>query len=144
MNKEIQNPQCKHIWKKTGSWYGIELETKERGGGPIAECIACGRRKNFFYSEWDKMDENNKFNQDCQSCGKWMEYKNLGTNADSSKNTTYCFDCYHNGKFTEPNITLQQIVEKVAENKSKKLNLPKKEIITGETEFISKLKRWQK
>jgi len=79
----------------------------------------------------------------CQSCGSFLEYENLGTNADSSKNTSYCSECYYDGKFIEPNLTLPEMVEKVADIKSLKLNLPKKGIIRAETQFIKTLKRWK-
>ena len=45
------------------------------------------------------MSTTNKF---CQSCGMPMKKdpQGGGTNADGSKNTTYCSYCYQNGDFT--------------------------------------------
>jgi hypothetical protein len=33
----------------------------------------------------------------------------LGTEADSSKSEKYCVYCYQDGKFTQPDITLEQV-----------------------------------
>ena len=50
----------------------------------------------------------------CQSCGKPIRsMSDFGTYADGSANTDYCFDCYQDGLFTDPHITLE---EKMARN----------------------------
>ena len=36
-----------------------------------------------------------------------------GTNADGSKSTEYCSFCYRDGRFTEPDITVDQMSAKV-------------------------------
>jgi hypothetical protein len=36
----------------------------------------------------------------------------FGTNADGTKSALYCTYCYQNGKFTEPMITMNQMIEK--------------------------------
>lgn len=43
-----------------------------------------------------------KPNRNCQSCGMpFRKHSQMyGTNADGSKNDTYCIICYENGKFT--------------------------------------------
>lgn len=47
----------------------------------------------------------------CQSCG--MPFKNDpkggGTNTDGSKSKMYCSLCYENGKFTQPDMTAEQM-----------------------------------
>lgn len=65
-----------------------------------------------------------------------------GTNADGSKSTEYCSRCYQDGKFTEPNITVEQMMEKVR-GKMKEMHLPGflANMFVGE---IPKLKRWAK
>lgn len=46
-------------------------------------------------------------NRICQSCGLSLEQEELfGTNADGSKNDTYCKFCFQNGKFGK-NETLE-------------------------------------
>ena len=50
----------------------------------------------------------------CQSCGMPMQKdEDFGTNADGSKNEEYCKFCFVNGEFTEPDITMDQMIEKV-------------------------------
>jgi len=48
----------------------------------------------------------------CQSCGMPMsQAEHLGTEADGSKNEKYCFYCYKDGEFTQPDATLEQMIE---------------------------------
>ena len=50
----------------------------------------------------------------CQSCGMPIRsMSDFGTYADGSANTDYCFECYQEGLFTDPDITLE---EKMARN----------------------------
>ncbi len=49
----------------------------------------------------------------CQSCTMPMHKpEDFGTNTDGSKNDEYCHYCYQNGKFVEPDITMEQMGEK--------------------------------
>ena len=51
----------------------------------------------------------------CQSCGFPIEMlEGFGTNADGSKSEDYCQDCFQNGKFTRPEVTMEQIIERAA------------------------------
>ncbi|MCL2592361.1 MAG: zinc ribbon domain-containing protein [Defluviitaleaceae bacterium] len=54
----------------------------------------------------------------CESCGAPMgefdEMYGPGTEADGSKSEDYCKQCYDNGVFTNPNITLEEMIETVA------------------------------
>jgi len=38
--------------------------------------------------------------------------ENFGINTDGSTNREYCCYCYKNGKFTEPDITMEEIIDK--------------------------------
>ena len=79
----------------------------------------------------------------CQSCSMPLskDENGGGTNADGSKNVEYCSHCYQNGQFTEPNITVDQMIEKVKE-RLKQMHIPG--FLTGFfTKDIPKLKRWQ-
>lgn len=51
----------------------------------------------------------------CQSCGMPMvkDPGHGGTEADGSKSAIYCSHCYQKGVFTEPNLTVDQMEEKV-------------------------------
>jgi hypothetical protein len=49
--------------------------------------------------------------KNCQSCGMPMsrDANGGGTNADGSKSSMYCSHCYANGRFTLPDITVDQM-----------------------------------
>lgn len=64
-----------------------------------------------------------------------------GTNADGSKSRMYCSNCYENGNFTMPEITLNEMKERV-KNKLKEFGLPG--FLAGVyTKNIPKLERWK-
>jgi len=79
----------------------------------------------------------------CQSCGMPMKKdEHFGTNAEGGKNEDYCTYCYQKGQFTEPNITMDEMIRKIAE-------LTKQQSLSAEdmeraSKSLSKLKRWQK
>lgn len=48
----------------------------------------------------------------CQSCAMPMEKpEDFGTSADGNRNEEYCRYCYQSGKFTDPDITREQMIE---------------------------------
>lgn len=48
----------------------------------------------------------------CQSCGMpLIKKEDHGTEADGSQSEKYCTYCYQNGKFTGPEITLDEMIE---------------------------------
>jgi hypothetical protein len=53
--------------------------------------------------------------KNCQSCGMPMsrDEKGGGTNADGSKSTMYCSHCWASGKFTMPDLTVDQMQDRV-------------------------------
>lgn len=73
----------------------------------------------------------------CQSCGM-----PLSKDTGNSGNPDYCSKCYSNGKFTEPNITLEQMQAKVMQ-KMKEMHFPKF-MATWFTKDMPNLKRWKK
>jgi len=78
----------------------------------------------------------------CQSCAMPMEKPgDFGSNADGSKNSEYCHFCFEKGKFTDPNITKGQMIEKVA-GIMKQMNMADSQIEKVKT-FIPMLKRWR-
>lgn len=79
----------------------------------------------------------------CQSCAMPMaKSENFGTNADGSQNQEYCGYCFQKGKFTEPNITMEQMIEKCA-GIMRQMKMPEAQIEQTKT-FIPMLKRWRK
>lgn len=62
----------------------------------------------------------------CQSCGMPLsrDPKKGGTEADGSLSKKYCSLCYHEGKFIEPYLTLEQMMEKVELVLKRDMHLP--------------------
>jgi hypothetical protein len=67
--------------------------------------------------------------------------EDYGTEKDGSKNEMYCKYCYQNGAFTEPDMTLDQMMG-ITETEMKKQNLPES-IIQQSMNMLPRLKRWQ-
>jgi hypothetical protein len=79
----------------------------------------------------------------CQSCSMPLEKdKDFGTNFDGTRNFDYCHICYKNGKFTEPSITMEQMIEKVALMTSQFQGIPEAQATEMARNLIPKLKRW--
>ena len=72
----------------------------------------------------------------CNSCGRPIVKADYGTNADGSLNEEYCKDCFQNGEFTEPDITLEEMItRKTKEMMEKNPRLPE-----NQEENLKKLK----
>lgn len=81
--------------------------------------------------------------KNCQSCGMPMkrDAQGGGTKADGSKSTMYCSHCYLNGKFTQPDLTVDEMKARV-KGKLKEFGIPG--ILAGVfTRNIPKLVRWR-
>lgn len=78
----------------------------------------------------------------CQSCTLPIDnIENRGTEKDGSKSDLYCKYCYQNGKFTDPDMTLESMKE-IAETEMKKQHLPES-IIQQSINMLPLLKRWR-
>lgn len=78
----------------------------------------------------------------CQSCGMPLKRdpNGGGTNADGSISHMFCSHCYQNGKFTMPDLTVEQMQDRVKE-KLKEVGFPG--FLAGFfTKGIPKLVRW--
>jgi hypothetical protein len=81
-------------------------------------------------------------NKNCQSCGMPLAKDELGggTEINGAKSTKYCSHCYIDGEFTLPNITVEEMKERV-KRKIVEFGMPK--FIAGMfTRNIHKLERW--
>ena len=79
----------------------------------------------------------------CQSCALPMEREeDFSKNADGSKNEEYCCYCFAEGNFTEPDITMEEMIEKVSDI-MEEMEMPE-DIIEKISIFIPMLKRWSK
>lgn len=57
----------------------------------------------------------------CNSCGRPIVKADYGTNADGSLNDEYCKDCFQNGEFTEPDITLEEMITRKTKEMMEKI-----------------------
>ena len=79
----------------------------------------------------------------CQSCGMPLRSeRDLGTNADGDKNNEYCRFCFKQGKFTDPDITMEQKIDKLV-GMAAKMNIPEKSAREMASNLLPTLKRWQ-
>ncbi len=80
----------------------------------------------------------------CQSCGMPLDKdeRTVGTEANGTLSEMYCSHCYRNGKFTSPDITVEEMRAKVTE-KIVEMKIPRfvAKFLTRNT---YKLKRWKK
>lgn len=65
-----------------------------------------------------------------------------GTEKDGSKSDRYCKFCYQDGKFTDPDLTLDRMIE-IATSEMKKQHLPET-LITQAVTMLPQLERWRK
>lgn len=82
--------------------------------------------------------------KNCQSCGMPMkrDEKGGGTEADGTKSGKFCSHCYDSGRFTYPDLTMEQMQARV-QGKLKEVGMPGF-IAKLLTSNIPKLERWRK
>ncbi len=80
----------------------------------------------------------------CQSCGMPLsrDERGGGTEAGGAKSTEYCSHCYLGGKFTEPAMTVDQMVTRV-QGKMREMHVPDP-VISSLASQIPTLKRWKR
>jgi Putative zinc ribbon domain len=78
----------------------------------------------------------------CQSCGMPLskDPKGGGTMADGRRSPEFCSHCYVGGQFTNPDLTADQMVERV-QAKMKQIHVPGF-LARRFTKDIPTLKRW--
>lgn len=79
----------------------------------------------------------------CQSCTMPIDdMEERGTEKDGSKSDSYCKYCYQEGRFTDPEMTLERM-QQIATTEMKKQKLPEN-IIQLSLNMLPGLKRWAK
>lgn len=80
--------------------------------------------------------------QFCQSCSMPLDGKDNGTEKDGSKSQKYCNMCYQEGKFLDPDLTMDEMIV-IVDNalKEKGWGRVRRYFARG---FVPKLERWQK
>lgn len=79
----------------------------------------------------------------CQSCGMPMNEELYGTEKDNSKSHDYCIYCYENGKFKQPNLTMDEMIE-VSIPFMKQKGMKEEEARELMKNCLPNLKRWNK
>ncbi|MBE0574057.1 zinc ribbon domain-containing protein [Candidatus Dojkabacteria bacterium] len=83
------------------------------------------------------------FEKQCQSCGMPLENgKKSGTEADGSPSKLYCTYCYKDGKFLQPDMTLEEM-KKVLDTTIGKEGLKGKFLAFFGKMQLKSLKRWK-
>jgi len=82
----------------------------------------------------------------CESCGMPMGETDemYGTESDGSKSADYCKYCYDSGAFTEPNSTLEEMIDSVADLMVKDFGFSPEDAKAQCEEGLPNLKRWKK
>ncbi len=79
----------------------------------------------------------------CQSCGMPMEKpEDFGTDAEGFRTNDYCRYCFQGGAFTDPSITVQQMIDKCVDIMAERGIMPEQQAKALMNEVIPKLKRW--
>ncbi len=80
----------------------------------------------------------------CQSCGMPMRNEeDYGTDAQGKMVSEYCHFCYHDGEFTEPGITMEEMMDRVVDVMVKRLGMQETRARSVAETFIPRLKRWK-
>lgn len=80
----------------------------------------------------------------CQSCAMPMESPDLfGTEAGGSKSKDYCTYCFQNGRFTEPEISMQAMIDKCVAVMVQMNIMPEEQARALMTKTLPTLKRWR-
>lgn len=80
----------------------------------------------------------------CQSCAMPMTTpEDFGTHADGSQHDEYCTYCIQDGEFTDPNLTLDHMVDFTAEMMVNDEGIPESEARQAARESLAPLTRWR-
>ena len=82
--------------------------------------------------------------QICQSCGMGVEHKEeFGTNEDNTYNEKFCIYCFKDGKYTQPNLSIKDMIDKVIEICLQSTLLEEEEAKKFAEDTIPNLERWK-
>lgn len=68
---------------------------------------------------------------------------NLGTRADGTQSSEYCSLCFQRGAFSQPNLTLQDMISMSVKNMTGELKMPEEKARELAHTVVPKLKRWR-
>ncbi|MFX0016655.1 MAG: zinc ribbon domain-containing protein [Promethearchaeota archaeon] len=79
----------------------------------------------------------------CQSCAYPLTATDRGSETDGTLSDDYCSGCYQEGEFTEPEITMKEMIEKNVPTTAETLNISIDEARVYLKSLMPTLKRWQ-
>lgn len=80
----------------------------------------------------------------CQSCGMPMDNPEcFGTDERGLRDNDYCVHCFENGKFTNPDISMEEMIDLVIEIMVEKTKMSEDQAGQIARPFIPTLKRWR-
>lgn len=80
----------------------------------------------------------------CQSCAMPLGAAGYyGTNADGSENREYCRYCWKNGRYVEPDLTLEAMIDKSIGFMTTSFGMPREKAEELSRKYIPPLKRWK-
>jgi hypothetical protein len=80
----------------------------------------------------------------CQSCSFTIEtLKDRGTESDGTYSDDYCRDCFDSGEFTEPEITIKEMIESNFSTTAKNRGINLEEAKSYLESLLPTLKRWR-
>lgn len=81
----------------------------------------------------------------CQSCGMPMnEEGDFGTEADGTGSEIYCCHCYRDGRFTEPDLTAEGMVERCAPMLAEEWQIAPEQAAVMVRRYLPGLQRWRR
>ncbi len=81
----------------------------------------------------------------CQSCAMPLEEpEHYGTDANGAKVDNYCRYCFQGGKFTDPDATMQGMIERVSSMLAQNSDMTEVQAKEMMSEAIPELERWRK
>lgn len=66
----------------------------------------------------------------------------FGTNADSSEAQEYCVNCFRDGAFVDPELTVDQMVQRSVDFMTQNLHMPEEVSRQMSQKTIPLLRRW--
>ena len=80
----------------------------------------------------------------CQSCGMPLAgLQDFGTHAGGRRADEYCYHCYVNGSFTDPDIGLQGMIDRCVEIMVRRHIMPEPAAYELMSHVVPGLKRWR-
>jgi len=80
----------------------------------------------------------------CESCGMPLTNEDeKGTMQDGSKSEKYCYHCYMNGNYTEPDLTKEKMIKKCTPLIASQLSIKTEDAEKMVRIYISSIPRWR-